>query len=420
MTAFLAALNLVFVIADDLRDLDELGDAGNVSTPHLDALRDQSVVFARATAAAHMCGPARQSIMTGLLCRSHGVYNNQATHADAIPGYPYLHAALQAEGYATAGIGKIFHSGNAHIPPGFDVEIAQVDDDQTLADAVGFLETAAEPFALFVGFYKPHEPFDCGTVTGLTFPAEPAESSYRWGALKEDVWSNPAMTEQERRDYAGGYYACVEALDARIGQLMQHVPDDTVVIFTSDHGYSLGEHRGYSYEKTVHCYANVAVPLYIRTPGHKARAVQEVVSHVDVYPTVFDLLNLPLPIDGDGASLLPAMTGHEGTHQYALSESRNSTRHGGWGVVTADRALYLWKKKNIGEAFTAVRTDPHGFANLETVEDYAPVADLIPWSGARYELENSAAGSFLDRDGDGASNVAELMAGTDPADPTEY
>ena len=175
----------------------------------------------------------------------------------------------------------------------------------------------SKKFFAWVHFYDPHDPYD---------PPEPYRSEYT---------SIPYDGEIAYTDWA-------------IGQLVSKIESaglmsKTIFVITADHGEGLGEHGEsrhglFIYNSTVH------VPLLIRLPGTKARRVEQLVRHIDLAPTILDVLGVPVPKEIQGASLIPLLKGQEKSERFAYSESLYSSLHYGWAPlesVTSKKYKYI-------------------------------------------------------------------------------
>ena len=179
------------------------------------------------------------------------------------------------------------------------------------------------PFFIAAGFYRPHVPniaparyFDL--YPDVAFRPELKErvdsllpaargASYRYV-------SEPAqgLTPQQQEDFVRSYYAATTFMDAQVGRILDAleasgVADHTIVVFTSDHGFNLGEHGLWQKQNlTDHA---TRVPLVVSVPGvpAKGRASRRLVELIDIFPTLADLAGLPVPLGLDGRSLRPLL-----------------------------------------------------------------------------------------------------------------
>ena len=319
--------NVIYVFADQWRWCDT-GYAGNpqVRTPHLDAFAAASINFTHAVAGCPVCSPARASMMTGRYPTTHGVFvNDVPLSTDAVS----LAQAFAAGGYDTAYIGKWHidgHGRSNYIPPerrqGFDYwkvlecthsynesyyydgndptkrmwegydAIAQTDD---AAAYVRDHADADKPFLLVLSWGPPHAPY------------ETAPKQYRDLYRPEDIELRPNVPPEmadKARQWIAGYYAHCTALDDCFASLLKTIDeagiaDDTVVIFTSDHGDMLGSQGEVKKQRPWE--ESIRVPMLARVPGGPAgKALNATIDTADLMPTMLGLAGLPNPDTVEG------------------------------------------------------------------------------------------------------------------------
>lgn len=327
-TARGAALpNLVFVFADQWR-AQATGYSGdpNVRTPHLDRLASESVNCVNAVSGCPVCSPYRASLLTGRYPLTHGVFlNDVCLNTEAVS----FAQALNAAGYQTAYIGKWHLDGHGRsnfIPPerrqGFQFWRAQecthdynnsayfADTDEPLKwngyDAIAQTreaqryireETGEKPFALFLSWGPPHNPYETA----------PEEFRALYEPEKLVLRPNVPETAQPatRRDLAG-YYAHCTALDQCVGDLLDALreaglDENTIFVFTSDHGDMLGS-QGEQRKQRPWDEA-VRVPLLVRFParwGREGRRLDFPVNTPDLMPTLLALCGITPPSTVEG------------------------------------------------------------------------------------------------------------------------
>ncbi|MCI0416952.1 sulfatase-like hydrolase/transferase [bacterium] len=325
--------NVMLVTIDTLR-ADHLPAYGysKVKTPNLDRVAAQSFKFARAFAHVPLTLPSHASILTGRLPISHGVRDNGSFHLEDSENT--LAEILRDKGYATAGfISAFVLDSTFNIQQGFDfyydnfdvAEYQGVDPrsiqrraDETVTEAQNWVDqNSPKKFFMWIHFYDPHDPYD---------PPEPYRSEYS---------SEP-------------YDGEIAFTDAAFGKLLaklesKELMNRTILIVTADHGEGLGEHGEsthgmFLYNTTMH------VPLFIRMPGGKSKTVEELVSHIDLVPTILDLVGIQIPAAVHGASIIPIIEGKEKKKRVAYSESFYSLFHYGWSAlegVTSKKYKYI-------------------------------------------------------------------------------
>ena len=270
------------------------------------------------------------------------------------------------------------------------VEVADRDasllPDTLAADkAIGLLRQRAgqkQPFFLAVGFVRPHFPFistesslrpyDPETTALPKFPSDD-QADIPAQAIAKDMNLADDAVRQLRR----GYYGAVSFMDEQFGRLMAELDrlklrDNTIVVFVSDHGYLLGEHR--MWKKTRLWEEAIRTPLIISAPG-RARGVRcnRVVELVDLYPTLAELAGLPPEPDTQGQSLVPLLENPKA--KLARNDAWIYTGRG-HGLRT-ERWAFMWypAKRNRQEAFMLydMKSDPSQFTNLASNPKYAGV-----------------------------------------------
>ena len=362
--------NVLFIVSDDLNCF--LGCYGDprAKTPHIDRLAARGVRFDRAYCGFPLCGPSRNSFLTGLYPNATGILANGQIFRQTIPSQVSMPQAFRLEGYFAARVGKLFHYNvpasigtNGHDDPGsWELEInpAGVDrleeeprifslepgkfggtlswyaspqpdrlhTDGLLADdAAWVLERCgrdkSRPFFLAVGFYRPHTPY--------VAPKDPYFGMYPESEmpLVTDVAADqqdlpPAaigsrkpeqdmMTDDQRRQCLQAYYASISFMDAQVGRVIdaldkQGLADSTIIVFTSDHGYHMGEHG--LYQKMSLFEESTRVPLLIVAPGRAqpGSVAAAPVSQVDLFPTLAALCGIKAPDNLPGQNLAALLT----------------------------------------------------------------------------------------------------------------
>ena len=326
--------NVVFVLADQWRAA-ATGYAGdpNVKTPNLDRLERSCVNFQFAVSSMPVCTPCRASLLTGQRATTHGLFLNDAKLADDATT---LAKVLAGAGYDTGMIGKWHLSGGgryAFIPreqrQGFDywkvMECAHdynhspyyADTPEKLFwdgyDAIAQTEDASryiadhgkngKPFLLCLWWGPPHNPYE-------TAP-KPFKAMYDPAKLVLRANVPKAVEAQARKDLAG-YYAHCSALDSCVGVLIQALKDagvdeNTIVIFSSDHGDMLWS-NGFN-RKQKPWDESARVPMLWRVPGVSAKRVDAVMASEDVMPTLLSLCGVGIPKSVEGLDYGPYMKG---------------------------------------------------------------------------------------------------------------
>jgi arylsulfatase A-like enzyme/Tfp pilus assembly protein PilF len=331
------ASNVVLITLDTLRS-DRLSCYGSkgVDTPNIDAFAAEGVRFTNAASTAPLTLPAHASIMTGLYPPGHGVRENVGAVLDDRAST--VAELLGKSGWATAGfvssfvldhrwgIGRgfdryfdDFDRAGMGMPGTADMGSVRRDGAETVAAAVRWLDErpADRPFFLWLHLYDPHDPYTAREPFASRHPGRPYDAVV-------------AYTDTLVGDFR-------RALNER------RLLDDSLVILTSDHGEGLGDHgetfHGFLlYDTTIH------VALIVKPPrGDGAgRVVDGAVSHVDLLPTVLDLVGLAVPEDVHGRSLAPLIAGQGvAWDRPVYSESLYPLLHYGWAPLRALRTNRL-------------------------------------------------------------------------------
>ncbi len=317
--------DVLLVSVDTLR-ADALGAFGapDGSSPHLDALAGESAVFQRALAASASTAPSHASLFTSRFVRGHSVgHRNGPTRLAA--DTPTLAGALAAAGYETAAFVSNmllrrqlgFATGFAH----YDDQLPHTEGnrrvfersaEETSAAALAWLaEPHAKPFFLWLHFNDPHGPYTpprdatrpaSGPPGEAPLPALRSQRGLR-GIPDYQVVGDERLPSQYRGRYAGE----VRYLDAWLGRILAALPRgrDSVIVLTADHGEAMGE-EGIWFSHGHAVTPDLAhVPLLVRAPGIPPGRIGGLVHHVDVAPTLLEILGLP-PLEGsDGIALGP-------------------------------------------------------------------------------------------------------------------
>ena len=310
-----------------------LSCAGNldVNTPNLDALAARGTRFAGAYTAFPLCTPARAALFTGRMPHAIDAMDNNRPLSDAHREQS-LGQLFSRAGYDCAYGGK-WHVPQITMQDGFGfTRIAGFDDNALPLAAIEFLRTAREkPFLLVASFDNPHnicehsrnQPLPWGEVPLApteecpnlppNFSAGPHEpEALRTYAERAGKFRRrPAYTAARWRLLRHVYYRLVEKVDAQIGKILDALretgqEENTLVVFTSDHGDMAGAHE--LNQKHSLYDESARIPLILAGPGvSKGHVVDEPVSFIDVLPTVCDLAGVDAPGDLPGVLLRPAV-----------------------------------------------------------------------------------------------------------------
>lgn len=365
-------MNILFVSTDEM-SFDALSCHGNpyVSTPNMDELLGNGCSFENSYCTDPVCAPARGSWMTGLYSSETGLsFNDGSLHEDI----PDLGEILSKGGYYAAHSGK-WHVLGREIDRGFHVlydgkrkilaSSAEIYDNMITVEAVNFLNRydGDRPFFLQAHYVNPHDVCELlhsyedsgkkiadlvtlGVIPEEELPPLPPNFDYdkretvlqivcrrKEGALIHEKIRRAVeqWTEQEWRCYLWQYYRYVEKTDKELGCLLNALKasrfrENTVVIFTVDHGEGCAKHR--MFQKFTLYEESIKVPFCIATYGNDIPIKKgwvdrkHYVSGVDIVKTVCDIAGIEAPEHAQGFSAFPYATGQEGKgREFAYVES---------------------------------------------------------------------------------------------------
>lgn len=344
--------NLLLITLDTLR-ADHVGvyGAAQAKTPRLDGLAARGLRFEHAQSAIPLTGPSHSTILTGQYPPVHGVRDNivfalgdkQRTLAEILKEKGYRTGAFVGAYPVAAAFGfrqgfDVFHEDFKESPiPGAG---AQRRANEVADDAIPFL-TAKEsaPFFAWLHFYDPHAPYD---------PPEPYKTAFAGRAYDGEI----AFTDEQ-------VGRVLDALKAAGHE------GDTVVAALADHGESLGEHGEQThailaYDSTLH------IPLIVKLPGARGGTrVEEMVSQIDLVPTVLEIFHLDADTSLPGHSLVPLLRGSQRTAPRGVYEETYLPFYTyGWAklrVLRRDR----WKLIDAPEPeLYDLQRDPRELSNL--------------------------------------------------------
>ncbi len=325
--------NILLITLDTVR-ADRLPAYGytGLLAPNLDRLAQESFLFEDAIAQVPLTLPSHICMLTGRLPIGHGVRDNAGYFLDQKE--TTLAEVLKEAGYSTSAfVSAAVLESRWRIDQGFDlyddyfqaglsheIDIGEIQRlaGETEVEVERWLEDhKREKFFTWVHFYDPHDPYD---------PPEPFKTRYS---------SDP-------------YNGEIAYVDEIIGKLLKkletlQLKDRTIIVLTADHGESLGEHNEathavFLYRTTLH------VPLMIYIPGTKSARISGTVSHIDLAPTILELLGLENMERMHGMSLLGKMNGTEKAERSAYSESLFAELHYGWSPlksITTNEYRYI-------------------------------------------------------------------------------
>ncbi|QDT39857.1 sulfatase [Stratiformator vulcanicus] len=257
-------------------------------------------------------------------------------------------------------------------------------DVQAASQAVEILnrQSSKKPFFLAVGFVRPHVPLVAPAHYFERYPADDMKLAF---VPEDDLSDIPrigqsrlssriGLTEEDQHKALQAYYACVEFMDDQVGRVLEALEEsghaeNTIVVFTSDHGYLLGEHH--MWQKMNLHEESVRIPLIFSAPdGLKDETADTLAEQIDIYPTLADLAGFDIPPHCQGVSLAPALKDPDAQ----LRETAYSY-HGNGHMLRTDRWAYIRYKNGEDELYD-MQEDPGQFVNLVGDAEEASVLKL--------------------------------------------
>jgi choline-sulfatase len=410
-------VNVLVVMADQLVPFltGPYGDPVAI-TPNMDALAREGVRYDAAYTPYPLCSPARAAFMCGQYASRHGCYDNAAILPADVPTLAH---SLTLAGYDTVLSGKMHFVGPDQLH-GFetrlttDVYPAAMDwvptqdpegrfvrggharsyvpqrvgvvewskflayDEETQFRALEYLRAKPQrPFFMVVSFHHPHDPFQVtqelwDLYDGVDIPIPETPDAIEYSAM--DRWANEAHETDavDLRDPGNlralrrAYYALVTYVDRKLGDLLNAIPDDTLVLFTSDHGDMLAE-KAMVQKRTFYEWS-ARIPLLVRWPDGRTGVETRPVSLLDVAPTILDLLGAER-LEMDGGSLLEP----EGT---VFSEYHVEKVRAPCFMVRRGDMKYVYIHEH-GEQLFDLASDPGEWTNLAGTHDTKEYRDMI-------------------------------------------
>ncbi|HLU94211.1 MAG TPA: sulfatase [Membranihabitans sp.] len=293
--------NILLIVSED--NSQDLGCYGNsiVHTPNLDSLAQNGIRFLNAYTTYSVCSPSRSSIFTGLYPHQNGQIGWATHHYSMYEGIKVLPQYLENSGYKTGVIGKI------HVNPenlfNFDLQAIpgsnfQKKDlplyGQTAKDFIDQSKSEGNPYFLMVNFPDAHLPFQ-NEVEGL--PTTKVNASQIDSSLPFVGAYGPGL-----KTATEAYYNCMNRLDESIGMLLDSIGDlsNTCIIYLSDHGAQFSRGKMTNYE------GGIKIPFIIHWPGriNKPQIKEELISVIDLLPTIIEITETPVPEHLPGKSLI--------------------------------------------------------------------------------------------------------------------
>jgi len=412
--------NLIYVFADQLRRFS-CGYAGDefAHTPNLDRLARESLDVRNAVPSTPVCAPYRASLLTGKYQSSTGMVINELRLS---PEHECFGHVLSRSGYDTAYIGKwhlwanqLGHheeTKNGFVPPGayrlgFDQYWAAYNFNHTYRNAPYFRDTPhreihrqyepesqtgmaidylrarrgqARPFALFLSWGPPHDPWDWANCPSdfteqfrnVRIPLRPNYSDTP--DPYADSWATPGPEYRSNvGQYQQGYYAMTADIDRALGRLLNAIGElgmenDTLLVFTSDHGEMFGSHGRRA--KYIFYEEACRVPFLVRWPGRiRPGATDTLLTTPDIMPTILGALKLPIPRAVEGADLSGNLLGKstrgpEAIYMQGMGTTAAWQDGTEWRAMRDGRYTYAIYRRDRSELLFDNVADPYQTKNL--------------------------------------------------------
>ena len=328
--------NVILITADTMRGDVSALDGGPVDMPNLQALAKNGWHFKNSYSNSMLTTPSHVSLMTSLYPRDHGIYDNQGGIDD---NATTLAEKLQEAGYFTAAVIGFPHLNPnvANLGQGFGQITPATRKNRTATETVeeGMTLLAknseSQPFFMWLHMVDPHSPYE-SYMPGqhrdtLLSPSVPMARAIKAspGFQRNNPWFKKTFKKHKETKPLLEYYNDeVLEVDAGLGKLQKSLKEkglweNTIVVFTSDHGENLGEHELYFHHGGLYESA-LRVPLVLRVPGSKAQTSTALTQTVDVAPTIMSLLGLPLWPDARGQNLQAVIQGTQEPSAFVFSE----------------------------------------------------------------------------------------------------
>jgi arylsulfatase A-like enzyme len=424
--------NVLFLISDDLNTALSGFGHPQCKTPELDKLASRGIRFENMHCQYPVCGASRASLMSGLYPYTNGTLGNAGTLRGNMPDVVTMSQMFRNNGYQVGRVSKIYHMG---IPPEIIAGTATRDDPHSWDEAVNikapeqhapgvsthwspkdkgsqtfegveaeggdlvhadgmaanhaidFLKRNKDkPFFLACGFVRPHVPlvapakyFDLYERDAMEAPVVPEDDLEDVPQIIRNYKRNSTtygVTPELHKGLLEAYYASISYMDAQVGRVLDvleelGLDENTIVVFTSDHGYMLGHHH--KFQKQHLFEESTRVPFIVSVPWIKkqhGKATKHITELIDLYPTLADLSGLKAPknLHGESLALLlknPSSVGWRKDLAFTIS------RNGGESIRTHDWRYTHWGYGEKGQELYDLKKDPGEFTNLADDPKYS-------------------------------------------------
>ena len=426
------APNVLFLMSDDLSTALSGFGHPQCKTPELDKLAERGMRFENMHCQYPVCGASRASLMSGLYPYTNGTLGNAGTLRGNMPDVVTMSQLFRKNGYRVGRVSKIYHMGipmeiiagtairddphswdevvNIKAPeqnaPGektnwspknkssqsFTGVVAEGDDllhaDGMAANhAIDFLKRHKDkPFFLACGFVRPHVPlvapvkyFDLYDRDAMKAPVVPENDLEDVPGIIRNYKRNSTsygVTPELHKGLLEAYYASISYMDAQVGRVLDALEelglaDNTIIVFTSDHGYLLGQHNKFQKQ---HLFEEATrVPFIVSIPWMKnqhGKATTHITELIDLYPTLAKLAGLKAPNSLHGKSMVPLLK-NPNSDGWKKEVAFTISRSGGESIRTREWRFTQWGFGADGMELYDLRNDPGEFTNLAAKSKYS-------------------------------------------------
>ena len=426
------APNVLFLMSDDLNTALSGFGHPQCKTPELDKLAERGMRFENMHCQYPVCGASRASLMSGLYPYTNGTLGNAGTLRGNMPDIVTMSQLFRKNGYRVGRVSKIYHMGipmeiiagtakrddphswdevvNIKAPeqnaPGektnwspknkssqsFTGVVAEGDDllhaDGMAANhAIDFLKRHKDkPFFLACGFVRPHVPlvapakyFDRYDRDAMIAPVVPENDLEDVPEIIRNYKRNSTsygVTPELHKGLLEAYYASISYMDAQVGRVLDALEelglaDNTIIVFTSDHGYLLGHHNKFQKQ---HLFEEATrVPFIVSIPWMKnqhGKATTHITELIDLYPTLAKLGGLKAPNSLHGESMVPLLK-NPNSDGWKKDVAFTISRSGGESIRTREWRFTQWGFGAGGMELYDLRNDPGEFTNLAAKRKYS-------------------------------------------------
>jgi arylsulfatase A-like enzyme len=314
-----------------------------VATPNIDKLAESGTIFTNCYAQSPQCHPSRVSLFTSRYPTAHKSWWNECglQHGETL-----FSSELASIGYNCGYFGKAHFANSVALDNqilksnGFNTAFTYADwldvvspsarkeftsimrkrpwigrlsdrksqhEDIITDEAIKFINEVKSPYLAVVSYYGPHPPY-----------AAPPPFNAMYDPAKITASNNSKYSADQWKDLKSQYFGCISWIDDNIGRLLQSVSDDTIIVFTSDHGDALGDFGHFS--KGMFMYDSVTkVPLIIRSKRIDCNKYSDNMEHIDIVPTLLNSIGVAKPYRMQGLELNTPITAGSSVKRSVIS-----------------------------------------------------------------------------------------------------